>query len=450
MSTTKKHFTVLGAGAVGVCTALYLLRNGHPVTLLDRLPPGKGCSFGNAGLIQTGACVPIATPGVLRDVPRMLLDPDGPLVIRWQHLPSLLPYLLGFVLAARARRVEEISVALQAILNHAMEAYRVLLAEAGANDLVRRSGELYVYERQASYDRAKPWHDLRRKRGVEVVDLAPEELRQLEPALAPIFCKGVYLPDSVQTLNPYMVTAALAENFARNGGEIVQEEVREIAMGAGGPTALLTDKGRRKIDHLVVATGAFSKRWARQLAGYLPLDTERGYHLMLPRPNIDLRVPLLSGDYRFGLVPMVDGIRLAGTAELATLDAPPRYARAERLLKIAERMLPGLSGEARTRWMGHRPSTPDSLPVIGRSPRFASVYLAFGHGHLGLTLGAVTGRLIADLASGRIPPLSLAPYDIRRFGWIRREGCRSLVPRTRSSPSLERETGGELRVPEGH
>ena len=414
--STKQHFTVLGAGTVGVCTAFSLLRDGHRVTLIDRLPPGSGCSFGNGGLIQTGACVPIATPGLLRQVPSMLLDPDGPLIIRWQHLLSLTPYLLKFVLAARPARVEQISIALQAILNHAKEAYRMLLAEAHASDLVRQSGELYVYERPESYEVAKPWHDLRRRRGVDVVELEPEELRQLEPALAPIFCKGVYLPDSLLTLNPYMVTNALAGAFARNGGEVVQEEVQEIATGDKGPTTLVTDRGERKVDQLVIATGAFSKRWARQLACNLPLDTERGYHLMLPKPGIDLRVPLLSGDYRFGLVPMVDGVRIAGTAELATLDAPPRYARAERLLKIAERMLPGLSGADRTRWMGHRPSTPDSLPVICRSPRFASVYLAFGHGHLGLTLGAVTGRIIADLASGRMPPVSLAPYDIQRFG----------------------------------
>ncbi len=269
-----------------------------------------------------------------------------------------------------------------------------------------------------AYEGAKPWHDLRRKRGVEVVDLEPEELRQLEPALAPIFCKGVYLPDSQVTLSPYRVTNALTEAFVRNGGEVVQEEVHEILLGDNGPTTLVTERGKRKVDQLVIATGAFSKRWARQLACNLPLDTERGYHLMLPKPGIDLRVPLLSGDYRFGLVPMVDGVRIAGTAELATLNAPPRYARAERLLKIAERMLPGLGGEDRTRWMGHRPSTPDSLPVICRSPRFASVYLAFGHGHLGLTLGAITGRIIADLASGRTPPVPLAPYDIGRFRLI--------------------------------
>lgn len=417
----KQHFTVVGAGAVGVSTALWLLRDGHDVTLIDRVAPGTGCSFGNAGLIQTGACVPIATPGVLRQVPQMLLDPAGPLIIRWQHLASLVPYLWHFVGAAHPSRVEAISIALQTILNHAEQHYRDLLEAAGASHLLKRTGELYVYEKPAAYLGAKPWHDLRRKRGVEVVEIPAEELRQLEPALAPIFHRGVYLPNSVQTANPYHVVRALAEHFVREGGTLVQEEVREIVTGDRGPTEIVTDNTRRPVDALVLATGAHSKRWARELAGWLPLDSERGYHLMLPRPGVEMRVPVLYGDYRFGLVPMVDGIRLAGTAELARVDAAPSFERAERLLKIAGRLVPGLQGDGRTQWMGHRPSTPDSLPVIGRSPRFANVYLAFGHGHLGLTLGAVTGRIIADLAAGRPPIVPLAPYDITRFGklWSR-------------------------------
>jgi D-amino-acid dehydrogenase len=382
---------------------------------VDRNPPGTGCSFGNGGLIQTGACVPIATPGVLWQVPKMLRDPDGPLIIRWRYLHSLLPYLFRFVGAARPENVERISIALQAILDHAAEAYRSLLAQAQSLHLISKAGELYVYETPESYTAATEWHDLRRRRGVEVVDLPPEELRQLEPALAPIFHKGVFLPNSVKTANPFSLTTALAQNFAANGGEFIQENVEDIVVEDAAPMAIITAGGRRKVDQLVIATGAYSRRWAPQLGAPLPLDTERGYHLMLPDPGVELRVPLISGDYRFGLVPMVDGIRLAGTAELARLDAPPIYDRAERLLKIAQRMLPGLDGRDRTRWMGHRPSTPDSLPVIGRSPRHASVYLAFGHGHLGLTLGAVTGRLIADLVAERTPIVDMRPYDVRRF-----------------------------------
>jgi D-amino-acid dehydrogenase len=413
--TVRKHFTIIGAGAVGISTALWLQRDGHAVTLVDRNPPGTGASFGNGGLIQTGAVVPIATPGVLRQVPSMLMDPNGPLVIRWQYLPSLLPYLLRFVAAARPSRVEEISIALQAILQHAGEAYRNLLADANGLNLLTTTGELYVYETAASYTAAKTWHDLRRKRGVEVVDLPPEELRQLEPALAPIFHRGVYLPNSLKTATPFAVMTALAQNFVANGGEFVQTNVQDIVIENDAPVALTTDGGRRKLDQLVVATGAHSKRWTQQLGSYVPLDTERGYHLMLTDPGIELRVPFISGDYRFAVTPMTNGIRLAGTAELAAVDAPPNYDRAERLLKIAQRVLPGLDGRSRTRWMGQRPSTPDSLPVICRAPRYPSAYLAYGHGHLGLTLGAVTGRLIADMAAGRAPLVDMQPYDVQRF-----------------------------------
>ncbi|MEA2934363.1 MAG: D-hydroxyproline dehydrogenase, partial [Variibacter sp.] len=178
----RQHFTIIGAGIVGVCVALSLQRDGHSVTLVDRNPPGTGCSFGNGGLIQTGACVPIATPGVLWQVPKMLRDPDGPLIIRWRYLHSLLPYLFRFVGAARPENVERISIALQAILDHAAEAYRSLLAQAQSLHLISKAGELYVYETPESYAAATEWHDLRRRRGVEVVDLPPEELRQLEPA----------------------------------------------------------------------------------------------------------------------------------------------------------------------------------------------------------------------------------------------------------------------------
>jgi D-amino-acid dehydrogenase len=414
-SPTRKHFSVLGAGTVGVCVALSLLRDGHSVTLFDRNLPGTGCSFGNAGLIQTGACVPVATPGVLRQLPRMLLDPDGPLVMRWRYLPSLLPYLLRFIAAARPKRVEEISLALQNILDHAHDSYRTLLDEAGKSHLIRQMGELYVYERAAAYDGAKPWHALRRRRGVEVVDVGPGELRELEPALAPIFQRGVLLPNSVGTVNPFIVTNALAEHFVKRGGRIVQANVERIDVNEQGPTTLVTDNGQFPVDQLVIAAGAFSKKWASQLACWLPLDSERGYHLMLPNPGVSPGLAVLSGDYRFGVMPMIDGVRIAGTAELARLDAPPDFRRAQRLLALAQRMFPGLAGEGMTRWMGHRPSTPDSLPVICRSPRYRSVLLAFGHGHLGLTLGAATGRLIADLASGRPTLVDLAPYDIRRF-----------------------------------
>ncbi|MBM3485689.1 MAG: FAD-dependent oxidoreductase [Alphaproteobacteria bacterium] len=410
-----RDVTVIGAGTVGVCTALWLQRDGHRVTLVDRCGPGEATSFGNAGLIQTGAVVPIATPGVLRQVPRMLTDPKGPLVIRWQYLPRLAPWLLRFIAAARPDRVEEISIALAALLGEAKDGYRPLIEAAAAEDLVRPLGELYVYRRESSYLAHAPYHALRRRRGINVVDLGPDELRQVEPALGPGFHRGVLLPDSLGTANPYRLTSQLARHFVANGGAIRRETVTDIEVGPDGPRALVTESGRSPVDHLVVAAGAWSKPLARRLGHPVPLETERGYHMMLPDPGVSLRVALLSGDHRFAITPMVDGVRLAGTAELASLDAAPNYARAEMLVPMAQAIVPALNTAGGVRWMGHRPSVPDSLPVIGRSSLHARVFFAFGHGHLGLTLAGITGRLVADALAGRTPRVDLAPFRIERF-----------------------------------
>ncbi|MDD9982269.1 MAG: FAD-dependent oxidoreductase [Gammaproteobacteria bacterium] len=410
-----RHFTVVGAGIVGVCCACALLRDGHRVTLIDRDEPGRGCSYGNGGIIQVGASVPVATPGVLRQVPRMLLDPNGPLVIRWPYLPRLTPYLLRFIASARPDRVERISVAIAALLDGAIGAFREMLGAAGALDAIAATGELYVYQSETAYRAARAAHDLRRRRGVRVEELSADEVRQLVPALAPSVRRGVFLPDCMTATNPFHLTTRLVNAFRRDGGVVLRETLRDIEMASDRRVTLLTGAGRHEVDRLVLATGAWSGRWAAKLGARIPMDTERGYHVMLSDPGIDLRVPVLSGDHRFGITSMVDGIRVAGTAELAGLEAPPNYRRAEMLVPMAEALLPGLRTKPHENWMGHRPSTPDSLPVIARAPRIPDVFFAFGHGHLGLTLGPLTGKLIADLAAGRPPPVDMAPYAAERF-----------------------------------
>jgi len=417
-----RHFTVVGAGIVGVCCACALLRDGHRVTLIDRDEPGRGCSYGNGGIIQVGASVPVATPGVLRQVPRMLLDPNGPLVIRWPCLPRLAPYLLRYIAAARPDRVERISVAIAALLDVALDAFREMLGAAGALDAIAHTGELYVYQTELAYRAARAAHDMRRRRGVRVEELSADEVRRLVPAIAPSVRRGVFLPDCMTAADPFHLTTRLVEAFRRDGGVVLRETLRDIELASDRRMTLLTDAGRHDVDRVVLATGAWSRRWAAKLGARIPMDTERGYHVMLSDPGIDLRIPVLSGDHRFGVTPMAEGIRVAGTAELAGLDAQPNYRRAEMLVPMAEALLPGLRTDTHDNWMGHRPSTPDSLPVIGRSPRVPEAFFAFGHGHLGLTLGPITGKLVADLAAGRPSTVDMAPYAAERF----RSGVRSL------------------------
>lgn len=411
----RRHFTVIGAGTVGVCCALYLQRDGHRVTLIDRNLPGTGCSFGNAGVVQVAACVPVATPGVVRKVPSMLMDPEGPLIIRWQYLPRLMPYLFRFLWSARPERVEEVARILAAMLQQSIPAYRPLLAPTHVSDLIRETGEILAYNTDAAFNSAQSARDLRLRNGVNMVNVPIEELRRLEPALAPTFKHAVWFPDCIRTTDPMLLTQALSRTFVENGGEFLREDVRDIVQSNDGEISIVTSQWTRQIDRLVLATGAYSKVWAKKLGSYVPLDTERGYHLMMKDPGVELTRPIHLGDHRVGVVSMVNGLRINGTAELAKLDAAPNYQRAHRLLSIAKRALPDLRTDQIEPWMGHRPSTPDSLPVICQAPRAPRAYFAFGHGHLGLTMGGITGQTIADLAAGRTPAIDMKPLHVNRF-----------------------------------
>ncbi len=412
----SRHFTVLGAGVVGLCCALALRRDGHRVTLIDRAEPGAGTSFGNAGLIQIDSVVPVATPGILRRVPGMLLDPKGPLVLRWRYLPRIAPWLVQFVRAAQPESVERISVALASLLDLSNAAWERVVAETGADDLWRRTGELHVYRRKEAWEGARTSHAIRRRRGSELQDLTVDEVRQLEPALSRDLYAGVFTPTANSIAHPFLLSQRIAARFRALGGEIVQDEIRRIERRPdGGAAALESRTGRYELDALVIAAGAFSKPFAAGCGSRLPLDTERGYHLWLPEPGVEMRRPVIAGDYKFGIVPMTGGLRLAGMVEFAGLDVPPFWQRADLLGDLAREFVPGLNLEVAERWMGYRPSLPDSLPVIGAAPGARDVYFAFGHGHLGLTMGAVTGEVVAGLAAGRPPSVDLAPFRPGRY-----------------------------------
>jgi D-amino-acid dehydrogenase len=411
----SRRAVVVGAGVVGVCTALYLQREGFEVTVLDPDPPGEGASQGNAGVIALGAVLPVAMPGTLIKVPGMLLDPLAPLSVRWSYMPRLTPWLMRFVLASLPHRVEEISAALAALSLPALAAYEPLLEGAGAGDLVQRTGLIDIYDSARSFAAARSENDLRRRRGVRLDDMGDAELRQLAPALAHKIRHGVFVPDTAITVNPLRLTQALAADFERRGGRILRERASGFHMASAGVERVVTDRDEHPADIVVVAAGAFSRPLAAQLGSRVPLDTERGYHVMLPEPGVELRLPIQSHDRAFVITPMEHGIRVAGTVELGGLKAPPNYARADVLLRHAKDLLPGLNDAGAVRWMGFRPSLPDSLPVLGRVPGCDNAYLNFGHGHLGLTLAAISGRQIAALAAGRDAEVDMTPYRPDRF-----------------------------------
>lgn len=410
-----KKITVIGAGIVGIATASYLRREGLEVTVVDMRPPGEYCSFGNAGILSPASCVPFGLPGILKQVPGWLSDPDGPLAVRWPHVPRVLPWMLRFIASSRTDRIGPIADALRALLVQTFDAYEPLVKRAGVTDLIRRTGYLVVYESEQAYrDDSLAWK-IRGDRDVVLQMLDADGLREMEPALRNIYPRAVFLPEQGFVASPLRLTQSLAAQFQRDGGIILQRKVLDIEMGFDGPNALVTDAGTLPVETLVICAGVHSGDFSRKFGDKVPLETQRGYHVMFENPTVTLQRPVGSGEGKFFMTPMEMGLRIAGAVEFAGLDAPPRDTRADVLLRHAQRMVPELSASHVSTWMGHRPCTPDSLPIIGRSPKFPSVLYAFGHGHVGLCGGAPTGRIVADLVTNRQPSIDVKPYRVDRF-----------------------------------
>lgn len=413
LQSTPGHIGVIGAGIVGVSTALYLQRDGHRVTIYDAGGPGEGTSFGNASVIAKNSAEPVAMPGIIWRVPGMLMDPLGPLAIRWQYLPKLMPWLIQFVLASRKWRVEEISKAMHAISKDSISAYRTLTGEIGIDDMIVERGWLSVYGSDHSFAEAQTELDLLKRRGNEFEILKKDEIRQFEPTVGNQFAHAVWHKAYAHTVDNFGLVQRMAQHFLQRGGRHVRERVEDFVIGPNGPTHVVTSAGRHAVDGVVVAAGAWSKPLSATLGHWVPLDVERGYHVMLPNADVVPRLPVHMGDHGFVATPLAGGLRFAGTVELGGLEAPPNWKRAEVLLKHGTRVFPTVNTSDRRYWMGFRPSVPDSVPVIsgGRHP---NAWFAFGHGHLGLTNGAITGKLIADLVAGRAPDIDMAPYRIDR------------------------------------
>jgi D-amino-acid dehydrogenase len=412
----RLRVVVVGAGIVGVCCAAYLRRDGHDVTLLEAKEPAAGTSRGNAGAISPWSCVPLSMPGVVRKVPSWLSDRDGPLVIRPRYLPRALPWLLRFIVAGSKARIEGIADALRALHGPTYECYEPLVRDAGAQDLIRRTGALTVYRKLESFESSAREWDMRRRRGADPQVLGPKELTDLVPALAAGFQRGVLQRDHGYVADPQRLTTSLAQAFVARGGDLeIGEAAAIVPFEDGSIRVRLTDDRVISADRVVLATGAWSSPLVAGLGARIPLESQRGYHVTVPDGGIALPLPVSFAEAKFYATPMSCGLRIAGTVEFAGLHAPPDFRRAEQLSKLAKRWLPGLGTSDASVWMGHRPCLPDSLPVIGPAPRNPRVLFAFGHGHNGMTTAPVTGRLIADLIAGRKPIIDPAPYRPTRF-----------------------------------
>lgn len=409
---TNGDALVIGAGVVGTCCAFMLQQCGFATTLIDRAEPGTACSFGNSGSFGVGLVAPQATPSVVRRIPQLWLGRDEPLALRWRHLAPILGWGRRFV--AAAARVDEIAAARHALLAPALAAWDELIALADARDLVRADGMLFAFARPDGPERAQLLVTLGRRHGVRIERLSGAEARAINPALGPIVQSGLFFPDNRHTVSPIALTRRLFDRFVARGGRFLQAEVTDLA---GVPDGARVAAGGQSLTaaHAVLATGAWSPILARRLGCDLPIIAERGYHLMMPPHPAGFPLPTTLSDRNIVLTPMRDGLRITGISELGAPDDTPRWALARRLLAQARTYVPDLADRELSSWSGARPSTPDSLPVIGPVAGHPGVLLATGHGQSGLAMAAVTARLVAMLARGERTDITITPYAAARF-----------------------------------
>lgn len=405
---------VIGAGVVGVSCALWARLRGLSVVLIDPEAPGAGTSYGNAGTIATYGCLPVNDPSVLRGLPGLLFGGDSPLAFDWGHALRNPLWMLRFLANCRARRSDEIAAALAALLDQADGGLNPLIEAAGAWDMVVSRGQISVWSTPGGAAEATAGLARRRALGVEVLELDPGQVKEMEPGLALPIQRAVHFPAARHVIDPQGLVRRLHARFETLGG--VTRVARALRVAESGESVtVVTDAGEVDAARVVIASGAFSRRIGGSGAEALPLGAERGYHLMFAGEVGRVTRPVGWGEGGFYATPMAAGLRLAGTVEIASLDRPANRGRLDYILRRGRQMFGDLP-EPTSDWLGFRPTMPDSLPVIGLAPGRQRVIHAFGHQHLGLTLGGITGRIVADLAEGRAPNADIAAYaPSRRF-----------------------------------
>lgn len=408
--------TILGAGIVGIMTALSLAERGFRVALIDRNPPAEGASYGNAGSLSPWSCVPQSMPGIWKSVPGWLLDPEGPVALRLGYAARFLPWAVKFLQAGQVDRLPAIADAMLALTRPTVTLYRHHLQGTGAEELVRDSVYVHVFRNAADADLSRLAWRMRTERQVPLEVVNSGALREIEPALSPAFEAAILIKQQGRALDPGGIGKALADKAQNLGVSFLRRSIERLVPEAEGAWRIETDAGPLQAKRLVVAMGAWSGKLMRDLGVKAPLEAERGYHLVFKNPGVSLNNAIMNVDAKFVVSSMSAGVRCAGTAEFAGIDAPPDYRRARVFKQLAKRMFPDINIEDTQEWMGPRPSTPDSVPYLGEVPGFANLYAAYGHGHTGMTMAPKTGEVIAALIAGDVVDIDMTPYRIDRFG----------------------------------
>ena len=411
----KKNISVgiIGAGIQGISNALFLQKKGFNVTIFDRAEPGSQvASYGNAGHFSPYASVPMNRPDILTDVPAMLLSTSGPLALKWNYIPKMIPWFLQFIRNCTSKKMMHTAKNMHQILNLALPAYDELFDEININGLVEKKGILYIWNDQSLKSRELEIK-VRNELGVDQQVITPKEIHDLEPNIKPIYHGGVYYQYGRHARNPKKILLKLFELFLKKGGKFLKENIEDIYFNSDKPIIKST-MGSFTFDKVVIACGALSKRLTDNLDEKIPLDTERGYHVHFKNCEHLLNRPVIFQNRGFGITPMEQGLRVVGTVEFGGLKNPISKGRIKNLINNAKYMLGDLP-KHEDEWLGFRPSLPDFLPVIGPSKNHKNIFYCFGHHHLGWTLGPISGKIISGMIAEENTNLDLKPYSSIRF-----------------------------------
>ena len=406
---------VIGAGVVGLSAAIAAQARGMTVLVVDREGPAAGASAGNAGAFAFTDILPLASPGILKKAPKWLLDPLGPLSVPPAYAFKIAPWMFRVWRACTPEQVAKSTAVQTALMDLSKAELEPFLQRTGTLPMLRKDGNLQVYESQAELNAALPGWKVREAHGIEFHHMDASAMAGIQPGLDARFTHGTFTPGWYSIADPKLYTLALADYFCRQGGILERTNVTALRP-VDGAVEVLSEGGEiRRGLQVVLSAGAFSHRIARSLGERIPLETERGYNTTLPADAFDLRTQVTFGGHGFVVTRLATGIRVGGAVELGGLDLPPNFRRSEAMLTKAKDFLPGLKTHGGTQWFGFRPSLPDSLPAIGRARATPRVIYAFGHGHLGLTQSSGTARLVADLLTGKTPPIDITSLSPQRF-----------------------------------
>ena len=408
-----KSVGIVGAGIQGVCIGLQLIKKGVPVSIFDRNDPGSMTSYGNAGHFSPYAVLQLNRPDVLYDVPKMLFSSYGPLALKWNYIPKMIPWIVRYLKSCNKKSMMHTAKYMHQILNLSMDAYEEIFQEIDTTNLVERKGIIYIWTKDNLKSR-KLEIKVRNELGVKQKLLTRDEILDLEPNLNPVFHEGVLYEDAIHARDPHGITKKIFEKFLSKGGKFFKENVKNLKQISKNETTIETESKNYNFEKIIIASGAFSKSLTDQLNENIPLDTERGYHVHFKDMDHLINRPVIFLDRGFGMTPMNQGLRAVGTVELGGLNNPPSKKRIDYVVRCAKELLPKLNKHD-DEWLGFRPTLPDFLPVLGPSLNNKNIIYAFGHHHLGWTLGAITGKIISGIVAGEKTNLDLVPYSSERF-----------------------------------